>query len=105
MDEGDALTETLGAVLTNTVTFALAEHPLVVPVTEYVVVTDGLMVILAVVAPLLHKKPDAPLAISVVDPPAQIIDGDALIVTFGEAFTDIVTFALAEQPLVVPVTE
>lgn len=32
-----------------------AEHPLVVPVTEYAVVAFGLTVMLAVVAPLLHK--------------------------------------------------
>ena len=51
----DALTLTLGAVFTNTVTVATAEHPFeLVPVTEYVVVTLGDTAMLAPVCPLLH---------------------------------------------------
>lgn len=55
MTEGDADALTATAPLTDTVTEAVDEHELVVPVAEYVVVADGLTVILAVVAPLLHK--------------------------------------------------
>ena len=62
--------------------------------------------ILDEVAPLLHKKPGAPAAVSVADAPAHIADDDALTVTFGAALTTTVTLELAEQPLApVPVTE
>lgn len=47
--------ETDGNAVTDTVTLAVAEQPLVVvPVTVYVVVVDGLTKIVAVVAPVLH---------------------------------------------------
>jgi hypothetical protein len=63
-------------------------------------------VILDEVAPLLHKKFDAPTAVSVVDAPAQMVEAEALMVTLGAAFTVIVFEILAEQPeAVVPVTE
>jgi len=38
---GDALAETVGSEFTVTVTLAVFEHPLDVPVTVYVVVDDG----------------------------------------------------------------
>jgi hypothetical protein len=60
---------------------------------------------LAVVAPLLHKYVEAPLAVSVADSPAQIVDAEALKVTDGRAFTVMVFEITTEQPeLLVPVT-
>ena len=48
----------------------------------------------------------APLAVSVLDPPEQIVDGDAVAVTFGVEPTETVTETVFEQPLeFVPVTE
>jgi len=105
--EGDALTEIFGAELTFTIKVALAEQPpAFVPVTEYVVVADGLTLILEDVAPLLQTKLDAPVAVNVVDPPAQIDEEDALIATLGEVLTATLTLETAEQPFaLVPVTE
>ena len=55
IDAGDAVAVTFREAPTETVTDAVFEQPLaLVPVTEYVVVEDGLIVILAVVAPVLH---------------------------------------------------
>ena len=40
------------------------------------------------------------------DPPEQIVEGDAVAVTFGEELTETVTDTVFEQPLeFVPVTE
>lgn len=101
----EALTLIVGNALTVTVVDAFAEHPLFDPVTLYVVLADGLTVILDEVAPVLHKKLDAPLAVSVVEAPAQIVDGEALTLTVGMAITVIVRTAVAEHPLaLVPVT-
>ena len=48
----------------------------------------------------------APVAVSVLDPPAQIVEGDADALTFGAEPTDTVTETVFEQPLeLVPVTE
>ena len=70
------------------------------------VVATGLTIILAEVAPLLHKKVEAPAAVSVVDAPAQISEDDALMVTAGAALTATDILAVSEQPLaLVPVTE
>jgi hypothetical protein len=55
IDDADALILTDGAALTVMVWVAEAAQPVVlVPVTLYIVVADGLTVMLAVVAPLLH---------------------------------------------------
>jgi hypothetical protein len=59
---------------------------------------------LAAVEPVLHKYVDAPLAVSVVDAPAQIDAEETLTFTTGAALTVTVTFALLEHPVsVVPV--
>jgi hypothetical protein len=58
------------------------------------------------VAPLFQTKLEAPVAVSVVDAPAQIVNDDELTDTFGAAFTTMVVLEVAEQPLAfVPVTE
>jgi len=55
IDAGDAVAVTVIDEPTETVTDDVFEQPLeLVPVTEYVVVEDGLTVMLAVVAPVLH---------------------------------------------------
>jgi hypothetical protein len=54
---------------------------------------------------LLHRKLDAPLAVKVAEPPAQIEEAEALIFTLGKAFTTTVAFAVLEQPLAfIPIT-
>ena len=53
--DGDAVAATFKEAPTETVTDAVFEQPLeLIPVTEYVVAEDGLTVILAVVASVLH---------------------------------------------------
>ena len=48
----------------------------------------------------------APLAVSVLDPPAQIDAGDAVALTVMDEPTETVTEGVPEQPLeLVPVTE
>jgi hypothetical protein len=102
-DDADTLSDM--EPLTNTVTEAVVEQPLVVPVTEYVVVTEGLTAILAPGCPVLQLYEPAPLAVSVVVAPAQMMDGEALTEITGLAFTVTLTLAVAEQPLaLVPVT-
>lgn len=66
---------------------------------------DGLTVMEAVVAPLLHTYDDAPLAVRVVDAPIQIVDAVELIFTMGDALTTTITLPTDEQPFeLVPVT-
>ena len=107
IDDDEALAVTLGAALTTMVTLELAEQPLaLVPVTEYVVVAEGLTEILADTAPVFHKKLDAPETVNDAEAPAQIEVEEAAMLIEGTAFTVIVFDTLAEQPLLpVPVTE
>lgn len=89
---GDAVAVTARAEPTETVTDAVPAQPLeFVPVTEYVVVAPGLTVMLAVVCPVFHWYDVAPLAVSVLDPPAQMDDGDAVAVTARPGVTLTVT--------------
>ena len=58
------------------------------------------------VAPLSHKKLDAPVAVSVADAPAHMDEDDELTFTLGVALATTVTLDVAEQPAAfVPVTE
>jgi hypothetical protein len=58
------------------------------------------------VEPLLHRKPEAPLAVNVTESPAQIEEADTLIFTLGAAFTTMVVPTEPEHPLaLVPVTK
>ena len=68
------------------------------------VVEPGLTTMLEPVALLLHKKLEAPLAVSVAEPPNHIALAEAAMFTFGIALTAMVTFAVFVQPLaLVPV--
>ena len=61
---------------------------------------------LAVVCPVLHRYVDAPLAVSVADPPLQIEVEDEVIETIGAGLTTKVKDFVAEHPLEpMPVTE
>ena len=54
---------------------------------------------------MFHTYELAPLATRVAEPPAQIVDGDALTLIVGAALTNTVTVAVLEQPPeLVPVT-
>jgi hypothetical protein len=56
IEDTEAAMLTVGEALTVITFVIVSEHPLaLVPATEYVVVAVGLTVILADVAPLLHK--------------------------------------------------
>ena len=71
-------------------------HGAVPQVTEYVVVDEGLTVILAVVAPLLHNiLLEQPFTVIIDDSPAHIVDlvADIFITGFGVT----VTVALADE--------
>jgi len=63
-----------GTGFTTTVVEQDDVHPFtpLVTVTVYVVVTEGLTVIVAVVAPVLHRKDVPPVAVSVLEPPGQM---------------------------------
>jgi Zn-dependent protease len=90
---------------TKTVTDAVALHPFRVPVTVYVVVTDGFTTMLAPVWPVLHIYWLAPVAVRADNPPAQTTDGEADAEMLIDPVTKIVIEVVVEQPLVVPVTE
>jgi hypothetical protein len=104
---GDIVAEavTLGKAVTVTVTFAVFEQPLLVPVTVYVVVPEGDTEYEELVPRLLLQLyVDAPVALMVELDPAHIGDTVADALTFGKAVTFTVTFAVFEQPELVPVT-
>jgi len=104
--EGEAVAATLSPLPTDTVTDAVPVQPPDVPVTEYVVVELGFTVMLAVVCPVFQWYEVAPLAVSVLDPPAQIDSGEAAADTVSDEPTATVTEAVPEQPPeLVPVTE
>ena len=70
------------------------------------VVVTGLTVMQEEVELLFHKKPEAPLAVSVTDSPAQIEAADALMFTIGVVLTTIVELAEFVQPFTsIPVTK
>ena len=100
--EADA--DTSGTAFTVTVTVATSVHPLLVPVTVYVVVDDGDAENEDPLPEGLHEYDDAPLAETVVLLPLQMVGDAAEADTSGTAFTVTVTVAVFEQPLLVPVT-
>lgn len=96
---------------TFTVTVAVPEQPpTVVPVTVYVVVTDGLAFTLAPVVldnPVagLHVYVAPPLAVNIDTPPIHIVLGLAVVLIVGDGFTVTVTVEVLTHPFAsVPVT-
>ena len=87
--------ESTGNGFTVTVTCAVEVHPFKSPVTLYVMVEEGLAITLATVVELnavegLHAYVFAPVTMSVVDCPSQmVVDGE--IVSTGTGFTVTVT--------------
>ena len=102
------VTVTTGNGFTVTVTCAVEVHPLILPVTVYVVVDVGVAV---TEEPLDELKVDegvqlyvlAPPAVSVKFCPVQIA-AFGVTVTTGKVFTVTVTCAVEVQPLMSPVT-
>ena len=76
-----------------------------VPVTVYIVTTDGLTtIVLTPTLPVDHVKLVEPLAVKVAVPPEQVFTGVPLTVIVGfTGPTTNVTVVIAEHPLVVPV--
>jgi len=86
------------------VTVTVTEHELLqllalVTVTVYVVVTLGLTVIDAVVAPVLQRNDVPPDAVSVDEPPTQIEASDTAMLHTGAGFTTTVAEHEVLQPL------
>ena len=74
-----------GLGFTTTVTEQDDEHPLSpsVTVTVYTVVTEGLTVIEAVIAPVLQRNDVPPDAVRVFEPPGQIISSPQIMLHTG----------------------
>ena len=105
--EGDALNVAVGFAFTVTVAVAVLVQPFPsVPVTVYTVVEDGDTVFgLPVPNPPLQLYDVAPPAVRVEEAPLQMVEGDALNVTVGFAFTVTVVVTVLVQPFPsVPVT-
>ena len=97
-----------GMAITETVTVCVLVHTPFEPVTVYVVVEDGLATgfeIFGLLKPVVGDQlyEDAPLAVNVTEPPAQILP-PPVTDTVGAALTPKVNEEVAEQPFVVPVT-
>ena len=98
----------VGVVFTVIATVAVAEHPLVVPVTVYVVVADGVafgFAIEGLLNPVVgnHAYVVPPLAVNGVEVPEQIV-AVPLADTDGIGLTVTVTTCVEEHIPVVPVT-
>lgn len=94
---------------TFTSAVAVLVHPLCVPVTVYVCVLVGEAATVAPVVPLNpvagdHEYVVAPLAVSVVLPPVQMVLESGVTVITGSGVTVTVVVAVDEQLPVVPVT-
>lgn len=103
----DAVVVTVGAAFTVIVRVDVLVHPLaLVPVTVYVVVVVGDTVTdEPVKLPGIQLYVEAPLALSVVELPAQIVVLEAVVVTVGVGLTVIVRVDVFVQPFAaVPVT-
>ena len=94
-----ALNETVFPLPLNVIVFVAEQLVnVLVPVTVYIVVTVGVVVIDAEVALVFHKYVTAPLAVNVDVAPIQITDGDATIDTVGLGFTVIANVLVLEHP-------
>jgi hypothetical protein len=92
----------VGNGFTVTVATAVAEQPDEVPVTVYEVVEVGVTVIGFEVEPFDHEYVVPPVAVNIASDPEQIVGELTAIV--GNGFTVTVATAVAEHPVVVPVT-
>ncbi len=102
---GLAVAVTVGVLLTITVTDAMAEQVPLVPVTVYVIVDEGVTVLLEPVPnPLDQLYVLAPFAVKIELLPEQIVDGLAVIVITGVGFTVTVIVAVLEHDPLLPVT-
>ena len=97
------LSDTDGDALTVTVTVAVDVQPLPA-VTVYDVVLPGATVMLAVVAPVLHKYGAPPLAVNVVPCPAQIVASPAMFTTGGVDTITVATCVEEQVEALVAVT-
>lgn len=97
---------TFGAGFTVMVRVAVAVHPFAaVPVSVYVVVVVGETVTGEPLRlPGIQLYVAAPLPVSVVELPAQMVPPEVVVVTVGVGFTVMMRVAVAVQPLLVPVT-
>ena len=96
-----------GVLFTVTTTVALPEHPeALVPLTVYVVVTNGVTVTGEVVCPPgIHVKFVRPVCESEVAPPLQTVVGFAVAFTVVDPLTLTVTVLVLEQPQTVVVVK
>ncbi len=92
----------VGWGFTLTVVTAISEHPAVVPVTAYDVVTEGETIKGLFVLPVFHRYESAPAEVKVALSPEQIISEFTMIVGLGLTLT--VAIAISEHPEEVPVT-
>ena len=95
---GDETIDTVGLGLTITLTVAKLEQELaLVPDTVYEVVTLGETITSELVAPVFQEYVEAPEAVNVAEPPAQIAVGDETIETVGLGLTITLTVAKLEH--------
>ena len=101
MVEEEALTASVGVVVTLTVTVLIAlVQPPVVPLTEYTVVEDGLTTLVAPEPEGSQVWVVAPLAVKVGEAPLQIV---VLVgVTVSTGVVPVVTVTVCEAPVQLP---
>lgn len=98
----EELTLTVGRGVTETVDIVVFVQPFVVPVTVKLVLDAGETFNGLDVEPVFHEYVEAPLAVKVAVPPAQIVG--ELTITVGRGVTDTFDTAVLVQPFVAPVT-
>ena len=96
------LTVIVGLGFTVTVVVLTFVQLLLLPVTVYTVVTEGVGLIMALVAPVLQVYEEAPDAMSVTEFPEHIVAG--FTTTVGVVLTVTVAVLLVEHPVLLPVT-
>jgi hypothetical protein len=92
-----------GNGVTVTTTASVAEQPDALTITLYVVVAPGVTVMLDVVAVVFQRYEPIPVAVKVVDVPAQIVTSNPAFAA-GMGLTVTTTLSVAVQPFNVTVT-